>query len=229
MGATTSTIKLQKLELLTKNTQILLDGIRGRVLDLPGGDELRIITDIYNSSYNNMVRTSSNYVYYLRFIGRAYTLSSDRKFYIYLSKNMAVLGYEPETGLHFLSKSLHFFLNEIGLGNRDLKIIDGKLLNSTYEPLSFPNHKSTMTRCSSSESIHSNTSNLCDEVINKPLLCKSKSTSDINKQGFCEHQCEYGSVIDLAPNHQPYACSQKCNTSKHLYRKNSESIKSVFF
>ncbi|ALL26035.1 myristylated tegument protein CIRC [Canid alphaherpesvirus 1] len=216
MGIGTSS---SKLEVLIKNTQILLDGISGRILDLPCGDELHVIRNIYDLPFNTTSLYSENY---LKFIGRAYSFASNRKFYIYLSKNMSVLGYEPETGLHFLSKSLQMFLNENGLNNRDLKVVNIKVLNADYKPLFFPNPKTTLTRCVSNNTLHGSVCNDSNEELHTSRL--------MNTSRFCEHQLECGSIIDLVPESQPSECLRKeCNASSRLYKKRSESIKSVFF
>ena len=142
MGGTASTTdssRQSRVELAISTTQILLDGIAGRIIDLPNGDEFRVSADTGKTPDTLVyVRTPTNHLKTLQFIGRAYAIASNRKFHIYLSKNMSVLGYEQGSGLHFLAKSLQEFLTVYGLSKRDFKVMDRQLYGASMGPLIFP-------------------------------------------------------------------------------------------
>ncbi|AII80617.1 ORF3 [Equid alphaherpesvirus 1] len=128
------------LAALAEETEVVLRCLAGRVVDLPGGDEVRIAPDVgrpgQNFGYFKFPGPSR--FAYVKFIGRAYALGSGRKFLLYLSRNFQVFGYEDGTGLHMLAKSLHDFLKFKGLSDRDLVVVDSVALTSQLRPLTLP-------------------------------------------------------------------------------------------
>ncbi|AUS94896.1 myristylated tegument protein CIRC [Equid alphaherpesvirus 8] len=142
MGACCSTRRNRSpsLSALAEETEVVLRCLAGRVVDLPGGDEVRIAPDVgrpgQNFGYFKFPGPSR--FAYVKFIGRAYALGSGRKFLLYLSRNFQVFGYEDGTGLHMLAKSLHEFLKFKGLSDRDLVVVDSVALTSQLRPLTLP-------------------------------------------------------------------------------------------
>ncbi|AIL02920.1 myristylated tegument protein CIRC [Equid alphaherpesvirus 3] len=206
------------LEALAFETNTVLRCIAGRIIDLPGGDEARITPDVADDagSFSYFKFTPSSKYNHLKFIGRAYALTSSRKFVLYLSSSYRVFGYEEGTGLHLLARSLREFLQVRGLSNRDLRVVDQPLLNSRMERLSFPLPTREDLDCAFSgefEPAYTSMDNLLSECDHSPAQCRrprrhSTASSTAIRSMHCEHQRAHGSVIDLRPPHlrEPSVC-----------------------
>ncbi|QPI70113.1 myristilated tegument protein CIRC [Equid herpesvirus 6] len=206
------------LEALAVETNTVLRYIAGRIVDLPGGDEVRFTPDVAEDagSFSYFKFTPSSKYNHLKFIGRAYALTSSRKFVLYLSSSYRVFGYEEGTGLHLLARSLREFLQVRGLSNRDLRVVDQPLLNSRMERLSFPLPTREDLDCALSgefEPAYTSMDNLLDGGDHSPGRCRhpwrrDSASSLASRPMHCEHQRAHGSVIDLRPPHlrEPSVC-----------------------
>nr|AMB16754.1 myristylated tegument protein CIRC [Equid alphaherpesvirus 4] len=242
------------LTALAEETEIVLRCLAGRVVDLPGGDEVRIAPDVGRSGQNfgYFKFSGPSRFAYVKFIGRAYALGSGRKFLLYLSRNYQVFGYEDGTGLHMLAKTLHEFLKFKGLSNRDLVVVDSVALTSQLRPLTLPIRSTSDVETLLAEEAttnHASTENLLGESQNthqQPLSfslpsIRSKAASQVQPsnqrlKGRVERATSHKSTLEETVSRKSNLCGEgnppsepNCLTPEMADFDSDASVASVFF
>ncbi|ARD71386.1 myristylated tegument protein CIRC [Columbid alphaherpesvirus 1] len=107
--------------------RLVIDALRGRRMDLPGGGELYIMA---NAGYNKCLFTTRDGMIDIRLyaIGRARVRDGGRELLIFRGRDGTIYGREAEVGLHVLAVNMRDLLCNVGISHRDIRVLEG-----TYE------------------------------------------------------------------------------------------------
>lgn len=105
---------------------VLIDALRGRRLDLPGGGDLYILGNP-GASKSRFTPTGTNNTITLYTIGRSCLHESGREFLILKGSDGMIYGRESGIGLHVLAVSIRDMLCKVGLSQRDICCLDGMI------------------------------------------------------------------------------------------------------
>ncbi|AAG14251.1 LORF10 [Gallid alphaherpesvirus 2] len=109
---------------IERTDKTLIESLRGRNMDLPGGGDLWIFANAGTSTMKFTTAGSRTSIQMYR-VGRARTDGLTREFVILKGQDGNIYGVENASCIHFMSQNLHEFICKTGISQRDLMVTMG--------------------------------------------------------------------------------------------------------